>query len=282
MAVSGAHWRVQTRTGMQRIIPGGQWVLFLPFGEERPWIDGKWRACAFPWIVKHFALEDRANQAEVVGSPVIYGKAPQGSTERQRQRFIAELRALGRNGRIVLPPEWDLAKLDSSGDMSEIFSESTNWADQALTIILASQTATTEGSPGFDSGKTQDQILAGVTRYYAKSFASCLSTQSIAPWARVNVGASVAAPCAYWNVDRLNAQASQATTFETLGRAATGLDAWLQRSGLMVDAAAITNTFGVPVKSSAGMGPPAVPPATTTPKAPDKPPIPGLGSLALP
>lgn len=251
----GYHWRVQTKGGMRPVtLTGdGQFGLWLPFGEQRPWNQGKWRRVAFPWLVKRFSLEDRANQGEVVGSPTWVGTSTQGGTERQRQRFLDELRRLGRNGRIVLPEGWKLDLKEATGKTWEIFSESTDWADKAITISIASQVTTTEGAPGFDSGKTQDQILASVTRYYAKSFATCLYEQAVQPWARAN--GDEQAPFGYWITERTNSQASQATTFETLGRAIVELDTGLARSGLRIDGAELTKNFGVPVISDAGAPP---------------------------
>ena len=277
----GAHWRIQTRSGMRPVFTDGtgQFGLFLPFGQQRPWNQGKWRRCAFPWLVKRFSLEDRANQGEVVGSPTWGGKSTQGGTERQRARFMTELRALGRNGRIVLPDGWDLELKEATGRTWEIFSESTDWADKAITIAIASQVTTTEGSPGFDSGKTQDQILASVTRYYAKAFASCLYEQSLKPWAAANTGESSDAPCGYWITERANSQASQATMFETLGRAIPELDAGLARSGLMVDGDTIASTFGVPTKPSAGAPPIVQSQPSRTPPAPARAPGPPGGGM---
>jgi hypothetical protein len=274
----GTHWRLQTKTGMKSILPGGQFVLFLPFGEKRPWNQGKWRRCAFPWLVKRFSLEDRANQGEVVGSPTWVGKSTQGGTERQRRTFLAELQKLGRNGRIVLPDGWDLNLKEATGKTWEIFSESTDWADKAITISIASQVTTTEGSPGFDSGKTQDQILASVTRYYAKAFAGCLYEQSLQPWAFARTGDRSDAPCGYWVTERSNSQASQATMFETLGRAIPELDAGLARSGLMVDGKTLASSFGVPTKPSAGAPPiQQSSPSRTPPTEPGNPGPPGGG-----
>ena len=272
---SGSHWRVQTRQGIKKVVPGGQFILFQPFGEQRPWNQGKWRRCAFPWLVKRFSLEDRANQGEVVGSPTWVGTAKQGGTERNRQRFLAELRALGRNGRIVLPEGWELDLKEAAGRTWEIFSESTDWADKAITIAIASQVTTTEGSPGFDSGKTQDQILASVTRYYAKAFATCLHESSTRPWAFANTGDADNAPCGYWVTERANSQASQATTAETMGRAIGELDQSLERHGLMVDAKAVTDAFGIPVKSNAGAPPVQTGTSRTPPKEPGTPGPPG-------
>jgi hypothetical protein len=266
---SGSHWRIQTRSGIKRIVPGGQFGLFMPYGELRPWNEGKWRKTCFPWIVKRFSLEDRANQGEIVGSPTWVGTSTQGGTEAQRRRFLAELMKLGRNGRIVLPDGWSLDLKEAAGRTYEIFSESTEWADKAITIAIASQVTTTEGSPGFDSGKTQENILASITRYFAKQFARCLYYQSTQPWAKANTGDAKNAPYGYWLTEAQNSQASQATTLETLGRAIPELDAGLARSGLMVDGKALAGSFAVPVKPNAG-APPIVQssPTRTPPVAP--------------
>jgi len=272
---SGSHWRVQTRQGMRRVVPGGEFILFLPFGESRPWNQGKWRRCAFPWLIKHFAAEDRANQGEMVGSPVLVGKSKQGGTERNRQRFLAELRLLARNGRIVLPEGWDLEMLESDGKMSEIFESSIEWGNAAITISIASQTTTTEGSPGFDSGKPQEQILASVTRYYAKAFAQCLHENSTRPWAAINTGDADNAPCGYWVTDRANSQAAQATIHETMGRAISELDSSLAPHGIMVDAKTIADNFGIAtIKRPTAMPlPPG--PRRTPPTEPGRPGPPG-------
>ncbi len=280
---SGSHWRVQTRRGMKPIIPGGQFFLYLPYGEARPWNDGKWRSCAFPWIVKRFSLEDRANQGEVVGSPTWVGSSTQGGTEKQRIRLLQQLEKLGRNGRIVLPDGWSLELKEAKGRTWEIFSESSGWADQAITVAILSQAVTTEGSPGFTSGKEQGDIKGDVTRYFAKAFALCLHEKSTQPWAKANTGDERNAPCGYWNTERSNSQASTATTFETLGRAIPELDAALKRSGLMVDAEKVTSAFGVPVKSDEDAEPIAEPPVPSrTPPKPPGTPGPPMQDLQLP
>lgn len=273
----GFHWGVQTRAGIKPVIPGGQFFLYLPFGEMRPWNDGKWRSCAFPWLVKRFSLEDRANQGEVVGSPTWVGSSTQGGTEKQRLRFLSQLTALGRNGRIVLPDGWSLDLKEAKGRTWEIFSESSDWADAAITVAIISQAVTTNGSPGFTSGKEQGDIKADVTRYFAKSFSLCLYENSTKPWARVNTGDETNAPCGYWNTERTNSQASTATTFETIGRALPELDAALARSGKMVDADQLMAAFGVPTKSDAGAKPLVQPPtpSRTPPKPPGQPGPPG-------
>ena len=275
---TGSHWRVQTRSGMRRVIPGAQWVVYQPFGDIRPWNEGKWRRLAFPWLVKHFSAEDRANQGEAVGSLSWVGSSPQGGTETQRRTMLQQLKQLGRNGRIVLPAGWGLDMVESEGRTWDLHNDSIEWADQAITIILAGQVTTTEGSAGFDSGKSQDAILASVMKFYAKGFASCLSDQHIKPWVRANRGDDSLAPCLYWMTERNSSQAAQATTWETIGRAVTGIDAALSRSGKRVDGEAVANLFGIPYVSDAGAPPIIQAPGKTPPNNDPKRP-PGGGGM---
>lgn len=276
-ASTGSHWRVQTKSGVKQVIPGGPFGLFLPYGSKRPWNQGKWRRCAFPWLVKRFALEDRANQAEINGTPTLVGSSEQGGTEKQRQRFLGELERLGRNGRLVLPDGWKLDVVEAVGRTWEIFSESTDWADKAITISIASQVTTTEGSPGFDSGKTQDQILASVTRYFAKSFSRCLYYGSTVPYVEANGRPKKDAPCGMWNTERTSSQASLATTYETLGRAVPELDQALKRIGKRVNSEAIFSTFAIPIVDDDDADPmpdPAGRPSAPKPGAKPGPPQP--------
>src|SRR5690606_16411407 len=122
------------------------WILFTPYGEHRPWSGGKWRSLVFPWLLKRFALEDRANYSETAGQPVKVGESPEGSTENQRIDFQNQLANLGRNGAITLPEGWDFKIVEASSTNWQIYSESVKWADDAITIVLAGQTVTTEGS----------------------------------------------------------------------------------------------------------------------------------------
>ena len=244
---SGSYWRVTTKQGLQRVVPGGQWVLFTPYGSQKPWTWGKWRSLAFPWLIKHFALEDRANHSEVMGSPTLVGKSPQGGTEPARKRFLTELAALARNGRIVLPAGWDLDMLEAKARTWEIYSESTDWADKALTIILAGQIVTTEGSQGFASGNVQDAIKGDFVRFDAERLSTCLHDQALEPWAFANYGDYSAAPYPVWNTERPVSLSQQSNTYEILGRAIQGLDTALEASDMRVDAQALCEKYDVPL-----------------------------------
>jgi phage gp29-like protein len=246
MASSGSNWRINTRAGTKPLVPGVQWVLYTPYGAKRPFASGEWRALAFPWLLKHFALEDRANHSEVMGTPTRKGKAPQGATEKGRQQFKAQIEALGRNGVLVLPEGWDYEITEAVGRTWEIYSEGVKWADEAMTIILAGQIVTTEGSAGFSSGNVQDQIKGDLIRFDAKALGKCLNRQFLSPWAFANTGSYVA-PVPVWNTERPVNLANQATSWETLSRAVPALDVAMAKDGVRVDMKALAGRYSVPI-----------------------------------
>lgn len=242
-----SHWSVQTAKGLEKIVPGaGKWVLFTPYGVKRPWAKGKWQALAFPWLLKRFSLEDRANHGQTLGNPITLGKAPKGATERQRNKFLAQLVGMGKQGKLVLPDGWDLVLREAAGRTWEIYSDSVSWADAAITIVLAGQVVTTEGSPGFNSGNVQERIVGDLIRFDAERLSTCLQEQSLYPWVLENWQDSNP-PWPYWNTERPPDRMVQAQTWESTGRAIEQANAVLSAGGFQVDAVTVYKDLGIPL-----------------------------------
>jgi hypothetical protein len=252
--MQGSHWHVQTEDGIKPVVPGdGEWILFLPYGERRPWAEGLWRALYFPWLLKRFSLEDRANYSEVLGSPVRVAKTGKGGTEKQRKDLKSQLRALGKNATIVLPDGWEFQLVEATGKSWEIYQNQIEWADQAITIVIAGQTVTTEGTAGFSSGNIHDAIKQDLIRFDAERLSTALRAQSLEPWALWNYGRSSAAPFPRWQTQRPTDQKDEADGLSKLGDAIGKLDAALAPHGLKVDAAKLVADFDIPVRVIQGV-----------------------------
>lgn len=251
----GEGWHAQTYPsdnnkggGYVPICPGaGQWVIYTPFGGRRPWANGKWRKLVFPWLLKRFALEDRANQGEAIGGPTWLGKAPKGASERQRNKYLSQLVSLGKKGKIVLPEGWDLVLREATGRTWEIFSEAISWADQAITIVLAGQVVTTEGSPGFGEGNVQDRIAKDLIRFDSQTLSSCAHDQILTPTAWQNYEDGSAAPYPVWDTERPADKTQEAVTLETLGRAVDLLDKHLADDDKRIDVVKLCEALHVPL-----------------------------------
>jgi hypothetical protein len=248
-AVSGSHWHVLTEEGMQPIFPGdGQWILFMPYGARRPWAEGLYKALVIPWLFKHFAREDRANYSEVLGSPIRVGYTGEGGTEKQRTKFINQLRYLGKSGSFVLPKGWDLKLVEATGKSYEIYDGTVKDSNEAMVIVLAGQTVTTEGTTGFSSGNIHDQIKQDLIRFDAQRLSGCLRKQSLEPWALWNYGWRNAAPRPKWDTQKPADTADEAVGLKAFGDAIASLDGALDRHGLQVDVEKLVAKFDIPVK----------------------------------
>ncbi len=245
----GVHWKVITEEGFEPIVAGdGQWILFTPYGERRPWGEGRWRALAFPWLIKHFAAEDRANYSEVLGSPIRKGTTGEGGTEAQRSRFLSQLRNMGKSSSFVLPKGWDLSLLEATGKSYEIYEGAIKDANEAIAIVLAGQIVTTEGTSGFSSGNIHDAIKQDLIRFDAQRLSTCLRAQSLEPWAWMNYGSYSAAPWPQWETAKPADTTEEATGLAALGDAVTKLDAALKPHGLAVDVEKLVAEYDIAVK----------------------------------
>lgn len=249
-------WRQDTQTWWVQTADSGyqelddNWVVFAPYGNNRPWAKGLWRGLAFAWLLKQFALLDRSRNAEVHGSPMRIGVADAGATERQRKAWSAQLKALGRDTAMVLPPGYDLKLLEATAKTHEVYQAQVSWADTAITVIIAGQTVTTEGSAGFSDGKVQQSVAASLVRFTATALSRCLRRQSLASWVEERFPGKVA-PRPVWDTETNEERLARARSFLSLGEAVTKLDAALAPSGVRVDTSKMVAAWKIPVTQAA-------------------------------
>lgn len=233
-------WSVRTREGETPIEFGtGEWIAYSPFGDIDPQLYGLWLTVSVPWLVKRYSLHDRARASEVFGSAMIVGKAPEGSTEEMRRRWLADLRALARNSRIVLPDvDYALELIEAQGQTWGIYQQAIEWSDQAITIAIAGQTVTVEGTKGFARGDVHERVARSLLRYTAESFATCLGTQYVKPvWGKDSFPKWVTA-----SPDELIGEG------EALSKLAAGIrdiNAQLAVENKRVDIAALVKKYGI-------------------------------------
>lgn len=240
-------WKIHTRDGQRVITPGdGEWIIYAPYGGERPWSRGLWRTLAFSWILKRFALLDRSRHLEVLGSPIRAGTAPLGATEGQRRRWQSQLRTLSRDSAIVMPDGYKLELVEAKGNSWEMYDSQVNWADRAATIAIAGQIVTTEGSTGFAEGAAQDAIRRELVRFTGRTVSETLRAQSLRPWAALNFPRE-RAPSPRWDSESSAERLERARSMISLGEAIGRMDAALASSGVRMDTAALAQRYDLPL-----------------------------------
>ncbi len=261
-------WYLTTSTGEIEITPGdGRWILYLPYGNTRPWTQGAWRPLSFAWVLKQFALHDRARHSEVQGSPARVGVAPAAATDGTRRQWLSQLRAMARDNAMVLPFGYDYKVVEATGRTYEIYAAQIDWADRAIAVTLTGQFITTEGTKGFSNGNIHADIKHDLIKFTAETLSTTLRAQGVVPWSEANYpDGAHAAPWPRWDTDPPVDKKLMAEAMSALGDAVAKLDLALVPSGKRVNAEELAARFGVPLLAGA-----ITPPVVETKPAEDDP-----------
>lgn len=236
---------VQTRNGgEEEIYPGdGRWIVYEPYGPYMAHRYALVAALAYPWLLREYALADRAQHSEICGSAT-WVAATDGLSERQRQALLDRMLAQRGPGKVVMPPGCSLSLLETTGKTSAIYQETIAWADDEVAITIAGQVVTTSGQAGWGTGSIHERILYSLIASTAQSLSTTLREQLTRHWVRRHYG-EAEPPWIMWRTMPTEALASRAASLQSLGQAITALDAALSPSGRRVDVEALLDMYGV-------------------------------------
>lgn len=222
-------WWLITADGEIRITPNeGEWLLYLPYGEIRPWEYGAWRSLTLAWLMARDAIFDRSRHAEVL-APVRVGQVPQGTTERQRKRYAEMIRQMQRMAHFVLPPGLDYKIVESSHKIGDIYEQIIAWSEREYAMITGAITTAT-GQKGFARGDVQERFTRSILGAFASSLSTCLHTGGLVPWGIENYG-SPDAPRAEFNTAAPEDLKVRAETLKAAGDALTSFTSGLRAAG---------------------------------------------------
>lgn len=231
-------WWLMTADGEIRIEPNqGEWLLYTPYGETKPWEYGAWKALTLAWILGRDAIFDRARHAEVL-APVRVGKVPSGTTERQRRKYLDQIRAMQRMHAFVLPPGLDYEIVESTGKVADIYEAIIAWAERDYTVALTGTATTATGSPGFAKGDVQERFTRSVLSAFASSLSTCLHRGGLVPWGVENYG-SEDAPRAEFDTAAPEDKKVRAETIKAAGEALVSMAEGLKTAGKQLSAASV-------------------------------------------
>jgi hypothetical protein len=229
------HWGLMkfmalSNDGELPIIPGdGKWVLHAPWGDgvnARGWIRGAVRAVAQPWRFRDFAIRDLARYTEVHGMPIRKAVVPAASDEVQRDRFAAQLSALGQETTIMVQEGVDG---NNKFDLQLVEATDSNWqamiglrdhCDMAIVLSLLFQNLTTEVTGGsFAATKAHMDIRSSGIMADNEAWKLTLYEQIARPFAYLNFGDADLAPWTDWEVAPLQDYDAMATLLSKFGTA---------------------------------------------------------------
>lgn len=247
--------------------PGdGQWGLYAPYGDARPWASGLWRGLSRIWLLKQYAIGDWARLGESASRVV--GSSPEGTIRDARLDVAAQVRALGRDGVIVLPAGFDLKLLEVSASTREIYDKQIEFANRATAINVLGQNLTTEVKEGsFAAASVHARVDLQRVKADAQAASTTIHDQTLTWWAEFNFGDRGVAPWPLWPTDLPEDAEKTVKSWDAFGSALEKF----QRAGLRIDAPAMAEKVGLPLLPDAS--PDDTDPAKKPPPAPPTPPI---------
>lgn len=154
------------------IVPGnGEWVLFTPSGESRPWIHGAYRALSRWTLLKQYGLQDLGYYSERHGQGILVAEAEAmagqqtvatgaASKKGVREAIAADLQQLGANSALALPPGYKLRLVEAQARTWEAFVAQIKLADNGAAVTVLGQNLTTEVSSGTNAATSEHGKVA--------------------------------------------------------------------------------------------------------------------------
>ena len=244
-------WFVQAAEGQFAIEPGdGQWVVYCPFGEYRPFSRGLMRHLYVPWMLRQWAYRDWGRWSEVYGSPMRVLKTPPWANAEEADRAVQEISSQGNGSAIRLPggnageASYELELVEAKSNGADGFDKLIQRTDNSIAIAILGQNLTTEVSGGsYAASVVHQSIRNDLISGDAAGFGACMQAQVLRPWAKFNYGDENLAPLPLWNTRPPEDKKAAGEAMVAIG---AGIES-IRATGAKPDVDAILEKFGIPV-----------------------------------
>lgn len=240
----------------------GRFLLFLPYGSDRPWMKGTWRACAWWCLLKQFSIKDWGRHSENARG-ILSVETPQGAKDGDRKVAAKELEQAGADGVFVPPPQWTLELVQADANTYETFEAQINTCNSGIAVANKGESFTSgEGASGLGdgAGQTRKEVSDEKATFVARALEDCYGNQLMTPYSALNFGKSAPVPWPHWQTEQ---DEDLKAKYEGWSAGAKAIKD-LQDAGVNVDTDAVAEEMGVKVKPG-----PYVPP--TPPQLPAVP-----------
>lgn len=243
-------WMVRVGDGGQEAAaaPGdGKWIIFTPYGANRPWAHGLWRGMSRLWLLKQYALDDFGTHSEAHGNPMRVGIPPKAGeanhgNKKLREELASDLADMASSSSIVLPPGFDFRLVEATANTFEMFVKQIDMANAGMSIMAIGSNLPTEVGNGAQTGATaQNLVRVDYKRADAEVLSTTTHDQTLTWWAEFNFAARGLAPWPEWEIEPKADLQARAVLVKTV---ADAIDKFGE-AGAPVDVSAILEEFEI-------------------------------------
>lgn len=245
-------WEVETLDGWEVVEPGGgRWILYTPYGYNKPWERGLWRGLSRWYLLKRYALLDWARYSERHGSGtwIATHEGAMASTFADRKELANDLSSLGSTRAISLPDGVDLKLVESFANTFETFTRQIQMADVAAAVATLGQNLTTQVEGGsFAAAVAHNEVRQDVAEFDEESLSMLLRRQLLPWWLAFNFPGETNLPWMRWDTapisaskERAEVSKLRAEALEEFSRAVRTL----RQSGVVFDVYDLASRYGI-------------------------------------
>lgn len=182
----------------------GVWCAHTPYGPNRPWSLGLWRAIA-PWaLLKQYARADFGRLGETASRVVVESDKDTKSGKDVRLELATAISQAARDGVIIPPPGFNYKLVEASANTAEVYKSQIQIANDAIALAIRGNNLTTQINPGAGS-KAAASVHAQSDEYNAshdaEAWAMTTHDQTLVYWAERNYGDRTMAPWVTYSVE---------------------------------------------------------------------------------
>ena len=239
-------WTAQQEEGDDVVVTPGDshWLVYTPYGSQRPWERGAWRSIARWWMLKQFAQTDWGRYSELHGQGILAADTTENILDEDRNALAKELMNLGRESKIVLPPGANIRLIESTANTWATFEAQIKCACAAIAIRILGQNLSTEVQSGsYAAAQVHQSVGASIIRADDETSATTLRQQLLFWWTEYNYGSSTKAP---WPKRDTAPKEDSAALAKVLIDGATAAKQW-HDLGAPIDFDALARTLKLPL-----------------------------------
>lgn len=170
------------------------WVWHVPGKAKTGYMGrmGLYRALAFPFLYKAYAIGDFAEFLETYGLPIILGKYFSGASADEKASLLRAVTQLGHDARAIMPQEMSLEiqQVTTSGSGNPHLAM-VDWAEKAISkaILGATLTSQADGKTSTNAlGNVHNEVRHDILKSDARMLAATLTRDLVYPLVAINKG----------------------------------------------------------------------------------------------
>lgn len=118
---------------------------------------GLHRALAFPYLFKHYGVNDLAEFLEIYGLPMRLGTYPNGASDNEKRKLAQAVAAIGHSAAGIIPDGQKIEFVEAAKGTSEPFKTLIDWCESTQSKVILGGTLTSQAD-----GKSSTNALGNV------------------------------------------------------------------------------------------------------------------------